>query len=94
MTPSDNSEMEISVWCDYLTDTNCPFADNFRFDEYIEFWQYERWLRFQHTHLWFEYPDCWNVGSSIVGSNVGGIESYVGERVGGQVVSNWDSVGG
>lgn len=42
MIPSSNSEAEINVWCDYLTDNDHPFADEIRFEDYsVNGWTYE-----------------------------------------------------
>lgn len=35
MTPNSNHDNDINVWCDYLTDTNYPFADEIREEEAI-----------------------------------------------------------
>lgn len=43
MTPNTNSINEINVYCDYLTDNNCPFVDEIRFEDPNQ--DHEYWTR-------------------------------------------------
>lgn len=76
MTPNDNSDASINVWCDWLTDNGQEqFADETRFEQYFSA------HLFYHLFISYEEIDIYLPGDGFVsemGNHVGAIDDDVG----------------
>lgn len=98
MTPEDNSDASINVWCDWLTDNGQEqLANEIRFEEQVYFHTFGRWLHDTPNDCSYIGDYMYRVGApvEITGYTDDEDENRIGGTINDQLVGSiMDQVGG